>query len=73
MNILLLWWRIIPVVINIISILLIGCMCSVPMPEGKWWFESAEGSCVTYSTDYAGEVVVTFDTAYPWGTIKKSN
>lgn len=41
--------------------------------EGKWWFESAEGSCVTYSTDYAGEVVVTFDTAYPWGTIKKSN
>lgn len=41
--------------------------------EGKWWFESATGACVTYKTDYSGEVVVTFDTAYPWGTIKKSN
>lgn len=41
--------------------------------EGKWWFESADGSCVTFHTDYSGEVIVTFDTAYPWGTIKKSN
>lgn len=41
--------------------------------EGKWWFDSAEGSCVTYNTDYVGKVVVAFDTAYPWGTIKKMN
>lgn len=41
--------------------------------EGKWWFESADGACVTFHTDYSGEVIVTFDTAYPWGTIKKSN
>ena len=41
--------------------------------EGKWWFEAASGTCVTFHTDYSGEVIVTFDTAYPWGTIKKSN
>lgn len=39
--------------------------------EGKWWFESASGSCVTYHTDYSGPVVVTFDAAMPWATIKK--
>ena len=38
---------------------------------GNWWFESATGSCVIYKTDYAGKVKVTFDTAAPWGTIKK--
>lgn len=41
--------------------------------EGKWWFESASGSCVIYHTDYSGPVVVTFDSALPWATIKKSN
>lgn len=41
--------------------------------EGKWWFESTSGSCVTFHIDYSGEAVVTFDTAYPWGTIKKTN
>ena len=39
--------------------------------EGNWWFESAEGSCVIFDTDYRGPVRVTFDTASPWGTIKK--
>lgn len=39
--------------------------------NGNWWFESATGSCITYKTDYAGKVKVTFDTAAPWGTIKK--
>ena len=41
--------------------------------EGKWWFEAASGSCVIYHTDYFGPVVVTFDSALPWATIKKSN
>ncbi len=40
--------------------------------EGKWWFEAASGACVTYHTDYSGPVVVTFDAAIPWATIKKS-
>lgn len=39
--------------------------------EGNWWFEAASGSCVTFTTDYAGKVMVTFDTAALWGTIKK--
>lgn len=41
--------------------------------EGKWWFEAATGACVTFHSDYTGKVIVTFDTAYPWGTIKKTN
>ncbi len=39
--------------------------------DGNWWFESAEGGCVTFKTTYAGKVKITFDTAYPWGTMKK--
>lgn len=39
--------------------------------EGKWWYESAGGSCIIYKTDYAGKIKVTFDTAAPWATIKK--
>ena len=41
--------------------------------EGKWWFESASGACVMFTPDYFGNVVVTCDTAHPWGTIKKAN
>lgn len=37
----------------------------------NWWFEAATGSCITYKTDYAGKVKVTFDTAALWATIKK--
>lgn len=40
--------------------------------EGKWWFESADGACVTFKTNYSGLVTVTFDSAHHWGTIKKS-
>lgn len=39
--------------------------------EGKWWFESASGSCVIFHSDYSGNVLVTFDTCLPWATIKK--
>lgn len=39
--------------------------------EGKWWFESAQGSCVIFHTQYAGNVEVSFDTFLPWATIKK--
>jgi len=39
--------------------------------DGNWWFESAGGPCIIYTTDYAGKVKVTFDTAALWGTIKK--
>lgn len=38
---------------------------------GNWWFESASGSAVIFKTDYNGKVKVTFDTAAPWGTIKR--
>lgn len=38
---------------------------------GNWWFEAATGTCITYKTDYAGKVKVTFDTAALWATIKK--
>ncbi|MDR0894647.1 MAG: hypothetical protein LBN06_05025 [Prevotellaceae bacterium] len=39
--------------------------------EGYWWYESASGSVATYKSDYAGPVILTLDTAIPWGTIKK--
>lgn len=39
--------------------------------EGKWWFESASGSCVIFHTPYSGNVEVAFDTFLPWATIKK--
>lgn len=39
--------------------------------DGKWWFESASGTCIIFKTNYDGAVVVTFDTAAPWATIKK--
>ncbi len=39
--------------------------------DGNWWFESASGACVTFQTTYAGKVKISFDTAYPWGTMKK--
>lgn len=41
--------------------------------EGKWWFESATGSCIIFKTDYSGDVLVSFDTYLPWATIKKTN
>ncbi len=40
-------------------------------PEGNWWFAAASGSVIKFQTDYAGKVMVTFDTAELWGTIKK--
>lgn len=41
---------------------------------GKWWFEAASGACVNYNPNgYSGDVIVTFDSAHPWGTIKKAN
>lgn len=40
--------------------------------NGYWWFESASGSCIIFKTNYDGKVKVTFDTAAPWGTIKKT-
>lgn len=42
--------------------------------ECKWWYEASEGTCAVFDPDeYTGEVIVTFDSAYPWGTIKKKN
>ena len=41
--------------------------------DGKYWWIASGGANLTFHTDYSGEVIVTFDTAYPWGTIKKSN
>lgn len=41
--------------------------------DGKYWWIASGGANLTFHTDYAGKVVVTFDTAYPWGTIKKTN
>ena len=41
--------------------------------DGKYWWITSGGANLTFHTDYSGEVIVTFDTAYPWGTIKKSN
>lgn len=38
---------------------------------GNWWYEATGGTCVTFNTDYRGKVLVAFDTAAPWGTIKK--
>ena len=41
--------------------------------EAGWeWFISAAGTCVKYSTDYAGDAVFYFDCALPWGWIKKN-
>lgn len=39
--------------------------------EGNWWWEAASGSVVAFNTTYGGKVKVTFDTAHPWGTMKK--
>lgn len=39
--------------------------------EGNWWFEASGGDCATYQSDYVGKVLVTFDSAHPWATIKK--
>lgn len=39
--------------------------------DGNWWFESATGGVVAFNTTYAGKVKITFDTAYPWATMKK--
>ena len=39
--------------------------------DGNWWFDAASGACIIYKTTYAGKVMVTFDTAALWGTIKK--
>ncbi|MFP5153716.1 hypothetical protein B5F24_11705 [Bacteroides clarus] len=41
--------------------------------DGKYWWIASGGANLTFHTDYSGEVIVTFDTAYPWGTIKKLN
>ncbi|MDR0939791.1 MAG: hypothetical protein LBN29_10680 [Mediterranea sp.] len=41
--------------------------------EGYWWYESASGGCATYVSDYDGPVILTFDAALPWGSIKKVN
>ncbi len=42
--------------------------------DSKWWFSAASGTCAVFEPDgYTGEVIVTFDSAYPWGTIKKKN
>lgn len=39
--------------------------------DSHYWFESAEGTCAKPSTEYEGEVVLTFDSVLPYGTIKK--
>ncbi|WP_163718703.1 hypothetical protein [Mangrovibacterium lignilyticum] len=39
--------------------------------DGNWWYESATGGVVAFDTEYAGKVKITFDTAYPWATMKK--
>ena len=39
--------------------------------EVNWWFAAASGSVISFKTNYAGKVMVTFDTAELWGTIKK--
>ena len=39
--------------------------------DGNWWFEAAAGSCISFKTTYSGKVRVSFDTAAPWGTMKK--
>lgn len=39
--------------------------------EGKWWFESASGSCIIFRPQYEGEVTVNFDTALPWAEVKR--
>lgn len=39
--------------------------------EGNWWFDAASGACIIYKTDYSGKVMVTFDSAALWATIKK--
>lgn len=42
--------------------------------EGKWWFESASGACAAFDpSGYTGNLTVTFDSAFPWATIKKKN
>lgn len=39
--------------------------------DSHYWFESADGTCAKPSTEYEGEVVLTFDSVLPYGTIKK--
>lgn len=42
--------------------------------EGKEWYETEGGNgAVNYQSDYDGKVLLTIDTAIPWGTIKKIN
>ena len=38
-----------------------------------WWEDTGGwgGNCGTYVSDYDGEVVVTFDTVIPWGSVRK--
>lgn len=39
--------------------------------DSHWWYEAADGPTAKPSTEYEGEVVITFDSVLPYGTIKK--
>lgn len=39
--------------------------------DSHYWFESADGTCAKPSTEYEGEVVITYDTVLPYGIMKK--